>query len=251
MPAESLLIMPMVAVALAAMPFGLEEWPLRLMGFGIDIMAAVARFVASFSGALIMVPSFPSAALVLMILGGLWVMIWRQRWRYAGLGLFALGLAATGGTSAPDVLVEGEGKIIAVRNGETNRLEAPKSRKGRYALEQWLKTDGDGRAVKEAASGKGFQCDLSACLILVKGLLVSYAMQPDALAQDCSRAAILITPLDIAGSCPAPRLVISRKTLKEQGASAIFIEPDGLRVENAAALRGVRPWSPLRLAKGT
>jgi competence protein ComEC len=251
MPAESLLIMPMVAVSLAAMPFGLEEWPLRLMGFGIDIMVAVANFVASFAGALIVVPGFPAAALVLITLGGLWLMIWRQRWRYAGLGLFALGLAATGWTSAPDILVEPEGKIIAVRNAGTNRLEAPKSRKGRYALEQWLKADGDGRAVKEVASGKGFQCDLSACLVLVKGLLVSYATRPDALAQDCSRAAILITPLDIAGSCPAPRLVIGRKALKEQGASAIFIGPDGgLRVENAAALRGVRPWSPPRLRKG-
>jgi competence protein ComEC len=250
MPAVSILIMPMAALALAAMPFGLEDWPLRVMGLGIDIMNAIAHFVASFDRALTIVPAFPAAALALMTLGGLWLMIWRGRWRYAGLGLFALGLAATAWRSPPDILVEGQGRIIAIRNAQDGGLAAPKSRKGRYALEQWLKADGDSREPKDAAAGKGFQCDLSACLALVKGALVSFAVRPDALAQDCSRAAILIAPLDIGGPCSGPRLIVDKRTLKEHGAHSIRIGPGGaLEVETASALRGVRPWSPLQPAK--
>ncbi|HXW22002.1 MAG TPA: ComEC/Rec2 family competence protein, partial [Rhodomicrobium sp.] len=50
--------MPAMIVALIAMPFGLDEWPLKLMGLGIDAMMAVAKFVASLPGALIPVPRF-------------------------------------------------------------------------------------------------------------------------------------------------------------------------------------------------
>jgi hypothetical protein len=37
-PIVSLLIMPIALLVLLAMPFGLEVWPLKAMGFGIELM---------------------------------------------------------------------------------------------------------------------------------------------------------------------------------------------------------------------
>jgi competence protein ComEC len=50
-PLVSLLIMPMALLSLLAMPFGLEAWPLKAMGLGIELMVATGNWVASFPGA--------------------------------------------------------------------------------------------------------------------------------------------------------------------------------------------------------
>ena len=47
LPLVSLLIMPIALLSLVAMPFGLEAWPLLVMGFGIDLLVATGKWVAS------------------------------------------------------------------------------------------------------------------------------------------------------------------------------------------------------------
>lgn len=245
MPAVSLVVMPMAILTLFVMPFGLEGPPLQLMGFGIEMMVSVATFVSSLDNSLMVVPAFPTLALALMTAGGLWLMIWRQRWRYAGLAVFALGLALTPLQSRPDILVDREGKLIAVR-ASSGELIAPKTRKAPYALEQWLKADGDGRKPKAAAAGHGFQCDLTACITSVRGHIVSYVMRPEAFAQDCKRAAILVTPLHVPDHCTAPEAVIDRSALRRHGAHGLTLARHGILVETVSDRRGNRPWSPPR-----
>jgi competence protein ComEC len=75
-PVISLLIMPMALLSLIAIPFGLDAWPLKVMGFGNDLMVATGKWVASWPGAVSIVPAISGAALVLMVLGGLWLCLW-------------------------------------------------------------------------------------------------------------------------------------------------------------------------------
>jgi competence protein ComEC len=245
MPAVSLIVMPAAVLSLVAMPFGLEALPLQIMGFGIEIMMWIAAWVASLDGALVTVPTFSAAALALMVFGGLWLIIWRRPWRLAGIGAIAAGLAIAPGHSKPDILIEREGKIIAVR-GADEQLHAPKTRKGSYALAQWLKADGDSRKPKDAASGRGFQCDLTACLASVNGHLISHVLQPDAFAQDCERARIVITELEAPDTCRKPALIIDKWTLWQAGAHALSLAGETIAITTAAGLRGDRPWAPPR-----
>ena len=90
-PPVDLLAMPAMIVALIAMPFGLDEWPLRAMGWGIDGMMAAAKWVASIPGSLVFVPAFPFAALFVIICGGLWLIVWRRPWRLFGLAVIGAG----------------------------------------------------------------------------------------------------------------------------------------------------------------
>jgi competence protein ComEC len=240
MPAISVIVMPMALLTLLAMPFGLEAGPLKLMGWGIEVMIAVARFVSSLPGAVIPVPGFPLAALLLTVGGGLWLLLWRRRWRLWGLLPVAAGLAVAPFGSRPDIWIDREGHVIALRLKD-GRLSAPKTRKGEFSLKVWLETDGDGRTPREVAKGQGYQCDEQSCLFLMAGRVVSHVVHPGAFADDCRRAAVLITPL-AAENCAGPDIVIDARSLWEKGAHAIRIGPDGMKVETVAEARGKRPW---------
>lgn len=244
-PPIDFLVMPAMVVALIAMPFGLEEWPLKLMGYGIEAMMAIAKWVASLPGALIAVPAFPFAALLLIVTGGLWLIIWRRPWRLLGLAVIGAGVALTSVHDKPDILVDRDAKVVAVRD-KSGKLQAPKSRKAYYTLGQWLKADGDNRKPKEAATGIGWQCDAYSCLTLVKGQLVSFITKPDAIHEDCHRALVMIAPMDIRQPCPGPKIILDRAALWERGAYAIMVSGDRLVVTAASDRRGVRPWSPER-----
>lgn len=241
MPAVTLIVMPMALLTLFAMPLGLEALPLHIMGYGIDIMLDISKWVSSLDGALKPVPAFPLYALLCMSFGGLWLMLWGQKWRYWGLAIFALGLALAPGMRRPDILIDREGKVMAVRNAQ-GLLTAPPGRKGSYSLERWLEADGDARKAKDAARGEAFRCDGLSCVIAVKGRIISFVQQPAALPDDCRRASIVIAPTALGSGCSGPELVIDKIALWEKGAHAIYTGANGLSVETAAAARGDRPW---------
>jgi competence protein ComEC len=245
MPAISILVMPMALVTLVAIPFGLEAVPLTLMGWGIDIMIGVARFVAGLPGAVVPVPDFPLAAVLLMVFGGLWLLLWRRRWRLWGLVPIAAGLAMAPFAPRPDIRIDREGTVIALRLKD-GRLSAPKTRKGEFSLKLWLEADGDLRPPRDIAKGNGFQCDEQSCLALIGGRIISHVMHPGALADDCRRAAVLITPLPVGDNCTGPEVVIDAHALWEKGAHTIRFGADRLRIETVAQMRGARPWVIVR-----
>ena len=70
-PVVGTFVMPAAIVELVAMPFGLEAWPLAVMGQGIEVVLEVARRVSSLSGAVRFVKAMPEAAGLLIGLIGL------------------------------------------------------------------------------------------------------------------------------------------------------------------------------------
>ena len=54
------------------------------MGFGIEFMVGAAKEVSSWPSAVSILPRISGAALALMVLGGLWLCLWRTRMRAAG-----------------------------------------------------------------------------------------------------------------------------------------------------------------------
>jgi len=68
---------------------------------------------------------------------------------------------------------------------------------------------------------------------------VVLSRRPEALAEDCARAAILVSTT--ATSCKGPRLVLDgARAARDQG-YALNFTPE-LRVETVRAWRGERPW---------
>ena len=75
------------------MPFGLEYWPLQAMGWGIDGMVGTGEWVASWPGAVSILPQISGLALILIVLGGLWLCLWHTQDRAFGWVIAACGLS--------------------------------------------------------------------------------------------------------------------------------------------------------------
>jgi competence protein ComEC len=244
-PIISLLIMPMALISLLAMPFGLEAWPLRAMGLGIDMMVAIGEWVASRPGAVSVLPQISGSALILIVLGGLWLCLWQRRVRALGLVIASLGLALAPQGERPDILIEREGTTAALRSDSGN-LVFPPATAASYSVDNWLLADGDERDAAAAADERVFHCDSLGCIGSVKGKTVALIRHPGALEEDCRLADIVIVPFSIGKKCRAARVIIDRRMLREKGAHVLYIEGLSIRTETVASSRGKRPWVPDR-----
>jgi competence protein ComEC len=244
-PLVSLLIMPMAVLSLVTMPFGLEAWPLRAMGIGIELMVATGQWVASWPGAVSILPRISGLSLVLIVLGLLWLCLWQTRTRALGLVIAAAGIALAPRAERPDILIERDGATAALRSDSGN-LVFPPATAASYSVDNWLLADGDSRDAASASDDGAFRCDSLGCIGVVKGKTVALIRHPGALEEDCRLADIVIAPFTIGKKCRAARVIVDRRMLKAEGAHALYIEGLSIRTETVAASRGRRPWVPDR-----
>lgn len=252
-PICNLIVMPIALLAMLAMPFGLEAAPLWLMGMGIDVMTWCARSVAGLPGAVGRVAAISTLAFALIVSGGLWLTLWRTRWRLFGLVAIAMGVLAAPLMERPDLLIGRNGDLVAVR-GPDGHLSALPARGATFDLARWLEHDGDVRTAAEAGKGAHWRCDALGCTTRVKGRSIAVAMSPAAMRDDCRDAQVLLLRFTRATACSGPLIVMDRMALMRQGAHALYLRPVpeeasgvgpayGLRMETVADLRGLRPWS--------
>ncbi len=246
-PICNIVVMPAALAVLLALPLGLEWLPLAVMGWGIDAMTAVARWVGALPGAVVKVPAIPAAAFALMIAGGLWLLLWRRPWRLFGLIPTAIGLLLAPTLEKPDLLIGRDGTTIAIR-GADGRLTALASRGSSFELARWLELDGDRRSPVDVATAAAFRCDSLGCLASVAGKRVAVAASPAALSDDCRLADVLILRVVAPRRCgrsatPRGQIVIDPVDVARSGAHAIYVNGAVLRVETVAGARGQRPWS--------
>lgn len=240
-PVITLVIMPLVLVTLIAMPFGLEVWPLRLMDYGLETMLGVARFTSELPGAALAIPAFAEGAIALIVAGGFWLMIWRGGWRWFGLVAIGSGLALAPFGERPDLWVDRDGRLVAIR-GAGGMIETANTRRGSFSLERWMEADGDDRPLEAVRGSRAFQCDDVSCVAMVKGKLMSFVQHPEALREDCRRADILIAAIEVRQPCPGPEVVIDQLSLRQDGAHTLKITDPGIVKRTVREMRGDRPW---------
>lgn len=241
-PLFAFIIMPLIVVTLIAMPFGLEGPVLQLLGLAVDLLLMIARAVAGLEGAVIRVPAMPMLALALLVVGGVWLSLWRRNWRLLGLLPAGVGLALAASSQRADLLIGRDGRPVAVRLAD-GRLSALPGPGASFTLESWLEADGDGRTVKAAAQGEGFHCDDIGCTATVGGVLVALPDGPAGLEDDCRRANIIVLRQVLERSCTGAGLVLDQPALAAHGTHAIALANGSWRVLTAGAGRGARPWS--------
>ena len=245
-PICNMIVMPAALGVLMALPFGIEIVPLTVMGWGIDAMSWVARWVGAMPGAVVKVPAIPTLSFVLLIGGGLWLLLWSRPWRMLGLVPIAFGLLLTPTEARPDLYVGRDGTTVAVR-GPDGRLAALASRGSAFELARWLEIDGDRRPPAEVADGKAFRCDAIGCTARLQGRVIAIAMSPAALRDDCATADVLILRFVVPRPCPtsqrAGQILITPTHLARAGGHAVTIKASGQRLETVADVRGRRPWS--------
>jgi competence protein ComEC len=246
-PLSSLIIMPAGILAVALMPFGLERIGLAPMGWGVDLLDRAAAITAHLPGAVVKVPEMPVSALAALSLGGLWICIWRQRWRWWGIAPILAGVALTAMARSPDILVSPNGKLVGLNTAEHGLLV---SRSSRLSMERdsWLArlaTEPGGDFASASDEQPGLDCDRAGCLYEARGQTIGWVKRIEASAELCGKATIVISALTLPASCTQPQLVIDRASLARTGSLALWLDPTGVRTLTDRERRGVRPWSPL------
>jgi len=249
-PVTALWIMPWAVLAFLLMPFGLEGLALAPMGWGIGLVVEIAETVAGWPGAVTLLPAMPVWGLVFVTLGGLWLLLWRRRWRWAGGPLIAAGMASLALVTPPDILVDDKGELLAVRMADGD-LAVSTLRTGRFDREVWLRRDGqDGHPAKWPAEGVSadgrMACDGMGCIYRAAGHTVALVRETGALAEDCRAADVIVAAVPVRRTCPSAKVVVDRFDVWRNGAHALWLDGPEVRVESVNRSRGARPWVPKR-----
>ena len=214
------------------------------MGLGVEAMSETARWVAGLPGAVGVLPAIPTAAFCVLILGGLWLLLWHGRWRFFGLAAIAGGLAMAPLKARPDLLVGRDGQLVALRapDGHLAALPAPQSK---FELTRWLESDGDSRSAADVVGTPGLTCDALGCTGRVNGATIAVSRHPAGIADDCRTADLVILDVPAPVACSRPAAVIDFFATRTAGTHAVYIAgPRQVRTETVAEARGQRPWSP-------
>lgn len=245
-PLSGVIVMPAALVAVLLMPFGLDWLALAVMGFGVDLINAVAIEVASWPGAGIAVPSFSNAGFGSVILGGLWFLLMRRRWRWFGLLALLFGLTTSFTAKLPTLLIDGGPGLVALRLADGTALISP-GKKEPITREAWrrhLALSEDFQPFADGAAAGGVRCDALSCLVEVNGLRLALPIYPEALTEDCANADILVAAFAVSNSiCPKP-VVFDRRYRLRSGPLAVWVTDGGIeRVESVNDRQSRRPWA--------
>src|SRR5262249_6725970 len=83
------------------------------------------------------------------------------------------------------------------------------------------------------------------CLYRARGRTVALERNGTALAEDCARADLVVTPVPARGECRS-KPVIDRFDTWRNGSYAVWLDPERLSIESVRDWRGLRPWVPAR-----
>lgn len=166
-PLTTFIIMPAEALALLLDTVGLGAPAWWMAGQGIDALLGLARVVAAAPGAVAALPRMPVIAFVLMLGGGLWLLLWSTRARLIGLAPFTVGATLATAAPAPDVLITGDGRHLAVR-GEAGELALLRERTGDYVRDLLSEQAGELAEPLPIDAWPGARCSRDLCVIDIK-----------------------------------------------------------------------------------
>lgn len=244
-PVFSLLVMPLALAALAAMPLGLDGPILWALGMAIDLILGVAHDVSAWDWSARTVGSMPGEALALIVIGGLWLLLWTRGWRLLGGLPILVGLSLAATAQGPDLLADRDGRLVAVR-GEDGALQLTHGRKETFTARVWLRREGDERSPSRA-KGIDWVCEAEVCRFNAPALgAVVFTESEKTVARDCTQADVLIAAFPVRTGCEGPSLIIDRFDFAFQGAMAVssggLASGAKLSVRSARQIRGERPW---------
>ena len=254
-PLTTFVIMPLEALALWLDGVGLGAPIWWLCGKALGSLIALAHFVSSRPGAVTMLPSMPVTAFGLVLSGGLWLCLWRERWRYLGLLPVSLGALMITANRAPDIYITGDGRHVGIRD-DRGELAMLRTGGGDFIRDIMLENagvDGESQALEDWPDA---QCNADSCLARLSGggrkwvLLAtrsSHYISALALSAACRRADIVVSDRRLPASCQPRWIKADRNLLSRVGGMTIDLEKQ--KILTALQWTGRHQWTRYRTAK--
>ena len=247
-PLTTFVVMPAEAVALLLDPVGAGAPAWWVADRALALLLWIARTVAAAPGAVTALPVMPLAAFGAMVAGGLWLAIWRTRWRYAGLVPVAIGAVWTIATPVPDLIVTGDGRHLALR-GDDGGVAILRDRTGDYVRDLLAEAgglDGEPALLSEV---RGARCNRDLCWMVrrvdgrvwrVLATRSLYLVAANELISLCRRADVVVSERRLPRGCRARWLTLDRTTLAKTGGVRVTFATG--RVATVRAVGDAHPW---------
>ncbi len=248
-PWTTFVIMPLEAGALLFDAVGLGAPLWTASGWAIDQLLGLAHWVSGLDGAVASLPTMSQGSFGAMVLGGLWLSLWTTRPRWLGLVPLAIGATAAAMTPAPDLLVTGDGRHLAITVPDGPPLIL-RDRSGdfmRSLMSEAAGHDGEPNLLAEQGSAN---CRRDSCFAEIdrggKRWVLLATRSRDRIAwrelvAACAAADIVVSERWLPRDCKPRWLKLDRRSLGESGGLAIFLG-DEPRVASVAERVGEHPW---------
>lgn len=248
-PLTTLVIMPATLIALLLDVAGLGAPAWWIAGQAIDLLTALAQWVASRPGAVTVMPPIGGTAFALFAAGGLWIGLWSGRVRWLGLAPTLLGALLVALVRPPDLLVSGDGRHVGLVSQDGGTLHVLRETKSDFAKENLLEIAGMNGAPVALADLPGAQCNRDTCVVVLERggrtwrvlLTRSRGALPErALMAACERVDLVLSDRWLPRSCRPAWLKADRSLLTRTGGLAIDLH--NARITSVADGQGQHGW---------
>ncbi|MGH1455422.1 MAG: ComEC/Rec2 family competence protein [Alphaproteobacteria bacterium] len=248
-PILAFIVMPFALLSLILMPFGIHDYALIIIGFGIDLILEISYWAASLPHAVINTPAWNFVSFVFLVCGGLWIILWTGWGRLGALLFFALSVM-TLDFKSPDILVSSSHDLVGVFHD--HNLYVTTKRKEKFVRENWEVFYGLEEGAAQSLNFKGGNrprndfgvCGEAGCRFEIKGHNISFLKNPYYQNEECQWADFLIAenPVDYKTNCKS-QIVIDKFSTWRNGAHAIYINVGQINIETVGQSIGNRPWT--------
>ena len=247
-PLTTFVVMPLEALALAFDLIGAGGPFWWLTGRALDLLLWIAHATAAAPGAVTPLPAMPAGAFALLVGGGLWVALWRTRWRWLGLVPALAGALWTLAPPPPDLLVTGDGRHLAVRTPDGG-MALLRDRSGDYTQSLLAENGGVDDMLALLADQVFARCSRDLCIAAIDAggrhwrivaTRSAYPVPRDALVKVCAEADIVVSERRLPTACAPRWLRLDRPFLERNGGVAVTFATGG--VTTVASGQGRHPW---------
>ena len=246
-PLTTFVVMPLevIALLLDAVGIGAPAW--WLTGLAIRALLGLAHAVAGAPGASSAWPAMPAGAFASIVVGATWIALWRTDWRRWGVVPLAIGIGWAAATPAPDLLVSGDGRHVAVRTDDGG-LALLRDRTGDY-MRDVMAANG-GVPVPGLLSVGGGRCSVDLCVADVRRagrrwrILMTRSAYPlpwRELVQACRVADVVVSDRRLPRGCTPRWLRLDSAELRRRGGVAVVFASG--RVTTVRDPGDRHPWS--------
>ena len=127
------------------------------------------------------------------------------------------------------------------------RLGLSQTSRNKFAASKWLQEDLQGNLIytlQNFGAKPSVRCDGLGCLYEDDRHKITFVRHPTALSEDCRTTELVVTYSWRQRIClNADKPTISLRNLSKNGAYAVHLQQDGLKLVAANDLRDTRPWS--------
>ena len=254
-PLTTFIVMPLEALALLLDLAGLGAPFWWLTGKAMVALLWLAHVVAAAPGAVAALPVMPGGAFALMVAGGLWIALWRTRWRRWGAVPLAVGVVWALLTPSPDLLVTGDARHTAVRLPDGG-MALLRDRAGDYTQSMLAESGGVSGELSFLADQPAARCSDDLCLVEVTrggrrwrvlATRSSYPVPVAELIAACRTADIVISERWLPRGCAPRWLRLDRPVVAGTGGLSIVLGATP-RVRTVLDRADLHPWRvPIRL----